>query len=75
MLSTHELEIYLEFTEKSECDIFFFISLWRFTISRVTVFRTKRQRIVCDKIPGSIKLASSKKRIIIQRHNVRQVTS
>ena len=27
---------------------------WRFTVNRVTVFRTKRQSIVCSRIPGSI---------------------
>ena len=34
------------------------------------MFRTKRQRIVCDIIPGSIKRASLKKKKIIQLHNV-----
>ena len=48
-------EIYLVFTEKSKVS-FYFILFWRFTVNRVTVFRTKRQRIVCDRIPGSIKL-------------------
>ena len=47
------LSIYLVFTEK-----FFFFILYFFEIygNRVTVFRTKRQRIVSNRIPGSIKL-------------------
>ena len=35
---------------------FYFILFRRFKVNRVTVFRTKRQRIVCGRIPGSIKL-------------------
>ena len=34
------------------------------------MFITKRQRIVCDILPGSIKLASLKKKKITQLHNV-----
>ena len=56
-------------------NFYLFYSFWRLSVSRVTVFRTKRQRIVCDIIPGSIKLATLKKKKIIQRHNVRQVAS
>ena len=48
-------EIYLVFTEKSKFS-FYFILFQRSTVNQVTAFRTKRQRIVCDKIPGSIKL-------------------
>ena len=48
-------EIYLVFTDKSKFP-FNFILFWRCTVNRVTVFRTKRKRIVCDRIPGSIKL-------------------
>ena len=49
-------EIYLVFhLEKSKFS-FYFILFRRFMVNRVTVFRTKRQRIVCDRIPGSIKL-------------------
>ena len=48
-------EIYLVFTEKSKFS-FYYILFQRFTVNRVTVLRTKRQRIVCDRIPGSIKL-------------------
>ena len=48
-------EIYLVFTEKSKFS-FYLILFQRFTVNRVIVFRTKRQRIVCDRIPGSIKL-------------------
>ena len=47
-------EIYLVFSEKSKFS-FYFILFRRFTVNQVTVFRTKRQRIVCDRIPGSIK--------------------
>ena len=46
-------EMYLVFTEKSKFS-FDFILFRRYTVNRV--FRTKRQRIVCDRIPGSIKL-------------------
>ena len=49
-------EIYLVFTEKKSKFSFYFILFQRFTVNQVTAFRTKRQRIVCDKIPGSIKL-------------------
>ena len=45
--------INLVFTEKSKFS-FYFILFQRFTVNRVTVFRAKRQRIVCDRIPGSI---------------------
>ena len=48
-------EIDLVFTEKSKFS-FYLILFQRFTVNRVIVFRTKRQRIVCDRIPGSIKL-------------------
>ena len=48
-------EIYSVLTEKSKFS-FYSILFQRFTVNRVTVFRTKRQRIVCDRIPGSIKL-------------------
>ena len=49
-------EIYLVFTENEIFFSFYFILFWRLTVNRVTVFRTKRQRIVCDRIPGSMKL-------------------
>ena len=48
-------EIYLVFIKKSKFS-FYLILFWRLTVNRVTVFRTKRQRIVCDRIPGPIKL-------------------
>ena len=48
-------EVYLVFTEKSKFS-FYFILFQRCIVNGVTVFRTKRQRIVCDRIPGSIKL-------------------
>ena len=49
-------EMYLVFTEKKSNFSFDFILFRRFTVKKVTVFRTKRQKIVCDRIPGSIKL-------------------
>ena len=55
--SRHEID--LVFTVKKE-NFNLFYTFWRFTVSRVTVFGTKRQRIVCDIIPGSIELASLK---------------
>ena len=42
-------EIYLVFTKRSKFS-FYFILFRRFTVNRVTVFRTKRQKIVCDRI-------------------------
>ena len=55
---------------------FYFIHFRRLTVNRVPVFRTKRQRIVRDRIPGSIAIMTDclkKKKIL--RHNIRQVTS
>ena len=50
-------EIYSVFTEKSKLSFYFIHVLFRrFTGNRVTVFKTKRQRNVCDRIPESIKL-------------------
>ena len=54
-----------------------------FPSANPAVFRTKRKRVVCDRIPGwgwidlaiAIMTDSLKKKKIIQRHNVRQVTS
>ena len=51
-------EIYLVSTEKKSKFSFYFILFQRFTVNRVTVFRAKSQRIVCDRIPGSIKLCN-----------------
>ena len=48
-------EIDLVFTEKSKFS-FYFILFRRFRVNKVTLCKTKIQRIVCDKIPGSIKL-------------------
>ena len=48
-------EIYSVLTDKSKFS-FSFVLFQRFTVNGVTVFRAKRQRIVCDRIPGSIKL-------------------
>ena len=59
-------EICLVFTEKSKFS-FYFILFRRFTVNRVTVLRTKRQRTVMTD--------SLKKKKIIQHHNFRQVTS
>ena len=50
-------EIYLVFTEKYKSNLsFYFIRFRRFTVNQVSVFRTERQMIVCDRIPGSVKL-------------------
>ena len=54
-VSNTQDEIYLMFTKK-KIFFFYFILFQIFTVNRVTMLRTKRQRIVCDRIPGSIKL-------------------
>ena len=54
MFSTHKMK-YIWYLPKKN-NSFYFILFRRFTVNQVMVFRTKIQRIVCDRIPGSIKL-------------------
>ena len=53
MFSTHEMKYIWYLPIKSKFS-FFFILFRRFTVDRVTVFRTKRQNIVCDRIPHTV---------------------
>ena len=50
MFSTHKMK-YIWYLQKEKKFSFYFILFRRFTVNRVTVFRTKIQRIVCDRIP------------------------
>ena len=47
---------YIWYLQKISKFSLYFILFQRFTVNRVTVLRSRRQRVVCDRIPGSIKL-------------------
>ena len=78
MFATHEMT-YIWYLPKKKYLFVLFYTLRRFTVKIVTVFRKKlyksRQRIVCDRIPDSYYSYCLKKKKLIQRNNVRQVTS